>query len=126
MKLLNTWFFAAMALSLASAASSVIAAGSARPDFSLIEPGTIASVIASSEGWPITCSISACSAASGPMWRPMNSSWCSSWVRFGMGSLKRVQFEEEFLGTAGRPNWLSQPTRRKLKLGGASGVDASR
>jgi hypothetical protein len=67
MKLRSTWFLSAMARILASASSSVIAAGRASGAADLIEPGTMASVIDSSESWPIVCSMRAISASSGPM-----------------------------------------------------------
>ena len=49
MKLRKTWFWSAIARILASASTSVIGAGSASGAGDLMLPGTIASVIASSE-----------------------------------------------------------------------------
>src|SRR5690606_30327226 len=78
MKLRNTWFFDAIARTLASASTSVIGGGSASGSRMRIEPGTMASVIASSESWPTVRSMCAISASLGPMWRSPKASWCSS------------------------------------------------
>jgi len=84
MKLRNTWLLSAMPRILASASTSVIAAGRASGVGDLILAGTMASVIASSEPWPIACSMCAISASLGPMWRSMNAEWCSSSRRLGV------------------------------------------
>src|SRR5690606_25228311 len=78
MKLRNTWLRSAMARILASASTSVTGAGRASASPERIEPGTMASVIASSDGWPTTRSMCAISASLGPMWRETKASWCSS------------------------------------------------
>ncbi|MNN13327.1 hypothetical protein D3C81_1263570 [compost metagenome] len=84
MKLRSTLFLSAMARILASASTSVSDSGSASGAGDLIEPGTMASVIASSESWPTMRSICAISASLGPMWRSTNAEECSSSRSEGM------------------------------------------
>ena len=73
MKLLSTRFFAAMAASSASACASVAGGGRSIGRDRTMERGTTASISAWREAAPITESIRASSAASGPMWRAANS-----------------------------------------------------
>ncbi|VXB53757.1 hypothetical protein LUTEI9C_30198 [Luteimonas sp. 9C] len=61
----------------ASASTSVIASGRASGLREAMLPGTIASVIASSESWPTTPSMWAISASFGPIWRSTKAEWCS-------------------------------------------------
>src|SRR5690606_8359046 len=78
MKLLTTWFLPAMALSSASAAASVVAAGSCMPWLRAMLRGTMLSISARREASPMTDSMWASSASLTPMWRAMNSLGFSS------------------------------------------------
>src|SRR6267142_2697395 len=78
MKLLNIWFCSASARIRASASASLSAGGSASGASNLIAPGTIASTIAASDGWPMILSMCAISSSFGPIWRATKASCCSS------------------------------------------------
>ena len=73
MKLLSSRFCAATDFSSASAWASVSGAGSFIAAPRAMARGTIASISARREAAPITDSMRASSAASGPMWRAVNS-----------------------------------------------------
>ncbi len=78
MKLLSTWFFAAMAFNSASACASLSGAGIAIGWLRAMARGTMASISARRDAAPITDSMCCSSAASGPMWRATNSAAFSS------------------------------------------------
>ena len=70
----RTSLWSASSRSAAMASTSERAGGSASGSSRRIDSGTAASVNASSESYPSASSITACSAASGPMWRSSNRS----------------------------------------------------
>src|SRR3990167_3486185 len=93
MKLLSTWFLAAMARNSASAWASPTGAGSCIAWPRAMLAGTTASISARREATPIADSISAWSAASGPRWRAANSAGFSSsdsgrWAGWSMVRLR--------------------------------------
>src|SRR5574343_1961291 len=87
-------FLAASALRSASASCSRRGAGSGRSAGRRMAAGTVWSISWSRLAAPMVASMSAISAAQGPMWRPMNSSCCSRAER-GMELMSDTVSQEE-------------------------------
>src|SRR6185312_462086 len=130
MKVLNTLFLEAMALSSASASCSErgsLKRPSGSESLRRMLPGTMASMSAARVAKPSSLSMAFCSSESGPMWRPLKASCCSRVLRgvravmFGAGSLGLRRAREGPAVYKVR-SWSLQPTsvgfvRQELLVG---------
>src|ERR1700756_938083 len=127
MKLLSTLFLPARAFSSASAFASLVPSGIAMASPRTMLDGTSAEIKASREAAPMTDSMRASSALSGPMWRAMNSAAFSSSAS-GVGAVSdmtefQAMGQQDFRRTAGVVWTQPQRRRRRDAVGAARGSE---